>query len=686
VLRILAVVLGLALVTIAALGIAAGSGTAWEPDRRATQDTTGAGQNETFIAANPLDPDNAVVVNKDYRAGTFDYLDTTTDGGLTWAERPFPSAGLDVTGNTDPSVFFRPDGRAYVLWTAEVNWPNAGLYCAWSDDGGLTWSAPAEITPRSGHYDDKAWFAFDSTGGPFNGNIYAAWTRFGLAEIDAARSTDGGATWSAATQISYSGWISDNDGPQPLLLPDGSVIIIFSHANPSGNATLVLSRSTDGGVTWGPDTALFNIVPPPYTLPGEHWRIFTYHTLVRDPVRGWLNLVWHDYRDGASNGIDILTSRSTDEGVTWSAPARLNDDAPGLVRDQWFPVLAAAPDGRLTALWLDRRDDPANRLYYAYSRTSTDGGLTWEPSVRVSSAASDPNLNIPPGADGIGDYIGLAAGQGVMWGSWVDTRNGNQDIYAARELFTPQPPETTTSTTTPKTTPTATNLPPTATVTPTNVSMPSPIPTRPASPTPCLLSFSDVHPEDFFYTPVLYLACHGVIGGYADGTFRPYNNTTRGQTAKIVVLAQRWPLPNPVEPTFEDVPPGSPFYRYIEAAAEHNIIGGYECGAPGEPCDPQNRPYFRWYNDVTRGQIAKIVVLARNWLLLNPPDPTFADVPAGSDFYPYVETAVQHGILSGYPCGDPEPCDPQNRPYFRPGNPATRGQIAKIVYNAVIGP
>ena len=44
-------------------------------------------------------------------------------------------------------------------------------------------------------------------------------------------------------------------------------------------------------------------------------------------------------------------------------------------------------------------------------------------------------------------------------------------------------------------------------------------------------------PTAYYYTPVYYLACRGVVGGYADGTFRPFNNTTRGQMAKIVVLA-----------------------------------------------------------------------------------------------------------------------------------------------------
>jgi len=115
---------------------------------------------------------------------------------------------------------------------------------------------------------------------------------------------------------------------------------------------------------------------------------------------------------------------------------------------------------------------------------------------------------------------------------------------------------------------------------------------------------------------------------------------------------------------------------------QRGIITGYACGNP-EPCDPQSRPVFRPFADVTRGQLTKIVVTAEGWELLHPSSPTFADVSPDSTFYAYIETAVAHAILSGYACGNPEPCDPQSRPVFRPGSSATRGQIAKIVYNAV---
>jgi hypothetical protein len=198
----------------------------------------------------------------------------------------------------------------------------------------------------------------------------------------------------------------------------------------------------------------------------------------------------------------------------------------------------------------------------------------------------------------------------------------------------------------------------------------TPIPTVTPTPTPLCRGerFSDVCPGDYFYQAVTYLSDHGAITGYADGTFRPYNNTTRGQLAKIVVLARGWTIYTPTSPTFRDVPTTDPFYQYIETAYSHNIISGYACGS--------GCLEFRPGNNVTRGQLSKIVMLAEGWPVYTPATPTFNDVGAGNAFYAQIETAYYHNIISGYTCGP-------NCLEFRPGATATRGQIAKIVYNAV---
>jgi len=136
--------------------------------------------------------------------------------------------------------------------------------------------------------------------------------------------------------------------------------------------------------------------------------------------------------------------------------------------------------------------------------------------------------------------------------------------------------------------------------------------------------------------------------------------------------------------SFEDVPPASPFYLFIERLYRRGHMGGYQCGLrETEPCvPPNNRPYFRPNENATRGQISKIVSNAANFI--EPVSGQFyADVTTDNPFYDEIMRLTTRGVMSGYPCGQlpHEPCDSQNRPYFRWGANVTRGQASKIVAN-----
>jgi hypothetical protein len=166
-----------------------------------------------------------------------------------------------------------------------------------------------------------------------------------------------------------------------------------------------------------------------------------------------------------------------------------------------------------------------------------------------------------------------------------------------------------------------------------------------------------------YFAEVTFLNSARVVSGYADGTFRPYNNVTRAQVAKIVVLAFGLPLVAPDGQRFSDVAASDEFASYIETAYANGLVSGYEDGT------------YRPANNVTRGQLAKIVVQAAKLKLDNPESATFSDVAVGSTFYRYIETAYSHGLLSGYPDGT-----------FRSGLEASRGQVCKVTMNAAFPP
>lgn len=130
--------------------------------------------------------------------------------------------------------------------------------------------------------------------------------------------------------------------------------------------------------------------------------------------------------------------------------------------------------------------------------------------------------------------------------------------------------------------------------------------------------FADIGADSPFYQFIQRLASRNVIGGYAcDGIgepcgagnlpyFRPNSNTTRGQIAKIVSSAKGY-TDTPSGQTFQDVPPGSTFYLWVQRLASRSVMGGYACGGVGEPCGAGNLPYFRPAVTATRAQVSKIV-------------------------------------------------------------------------------
>src|SRR4029078_714587 len=106
---------------------------------------------------------------------------------------------------------------------------------------------------------------------------------------------------------------------------------------------------------------------------------------------------------------------------------------------------------------------------------------------------------------------------------------------------------------------------------------------------------------------------------------------------------------------FVDVPHTNTFYLYVRCLACRGIVGGYPCGGPGEPCPGA---YYRPNNNVTRGQVSKIVSESAGFAQVIPnTQQTLEYAPPIGVLWVWIDRLSNRGIIGGYPCGGAfEPC------------------------------
>jgi len=144
------------------------------------------------------------------------------------------------------------------------------------------------------------------------------------------------------------------------------------------------------------------------------------------PYHGNVYLLCTVERNSNPDPADVMFARSTNGGVNWSSPVRVNDDA-GTSAYQWFGTMSVAPTGRIDVIWLDTRDNPGTYLSALYYSNSTDGGETWSQN-EILSDFFDPHVGWPQ-QNKMGDYFHMVSDSNGASLAWAATFNNEQDVY-----------------------------------------------------------------------------------------------------------------------------------------------------------------------------------------------------------------------------------------------------------------
>ncbi|MBI1225259.1 MAG: T9SS type A sorting domain-containing protein [Bacteroidetes bacterium] len=389
----------------------------------AGQNILGDAANEPSLVIDPTNPDRMAIgwrqfdtIANNFRQAGYAF---TFDAGENWH---FPEPIEAGVFRSDPVLDADSEGNFYYnSLTIDAN--NEYVCQVFkSEAGSNTWGTGVDA-----HGGDKQWMTIDRTDGATNGNIYAFWkTNISSCIGGFTRSLDHGETYLPCEQL-----IDDPTRGTLVVSPTGE--LFACGGGPSGG--FIVLKSDDPGImgqslTWnlvqqvnmGGNLAIYD-GPNPSGMLGQAW-IDVDNSGGTTQGNVYLLATVADIIDPAN----IKLSRSTDGGLTWEDPIRINDDQdPDGLNWQWFGSLSVAPNGRIDVTWFDTRDNPGtylSRLYYSYS---ADGGHTWSANEALSEAF-DPHLGWPQ-QQKIGDYNHQRSDNVAAHLAWAATFNGEEDVY-----------------------------------------------------------------------------------------------------------------------------------------------------------------------------------------------------------------------------------------------------------------
>jgi hypothetical protein len=427
---------------------------------------------EPYVAVNPTNSKNVVATWQQdlWSTGAARGIvaGVSFDGGDTWRPVVIPGVSQVSSGTyqraVDTWVAAAPNGDFYHITLAMNGIAGSGrvivvkgnaVLVSKSTDGGLTWSAPTPLIQDStpAGFDDRATVTADPTNASL---VYAVWNHvtnrnpnlnLGVqAEAMFARSTDGGQTWEPNRTIyqTSDSQTSVNIGHQILVRPDGTLIDLFMEADTHSFLPTVVKelRSTDNGLTWSQPITVAPISQIDTIDPetGQFANGSFFATYAVDPHNGNLYAVWADARFSNGQYNSVAFTMSTDGGLTWSAPIRINQTPDTIAignRQAFVPAVAVASDGTVAVSYYDFRNNTPGAglltdywLVHADPRDGLTNPVSWQNENRLTNTSF--NLEQAPGLF-VGDYEGLTAAGKSFYAVWAQPHDSDPDSIFFRD-------------------------------------------------------------------------------------------------------------------------------------------------------------------------------------------------------------------------------------------------------------
>lgn len=386
-------------------------------------------QAESAIAIDPSNPKRIYAVGMNATLGYGLVAARSSDGGATWTRGTVTGAeGLPLAA-ADPSVAFDSYGNLYLSYLSKGTKFTDVL--ALSTDGGATWGG--KPLTYFGQNPDQPTVTTGPGATPGSASVWVTWSGYlGYLWADGAPVSGLGAVgkFEAAQALPASNGLNFGD---IAVGPSGQVTVAGAPETAKAGSTIYTATSAGLGAPFSElRVAAQSGVGGHLGLPAQPHRGTDPETgLAYDrsggPHNGRLYMMYTDSSPVESPNTQLYVRHSEDNGVSWSAPVKVNDDLGEA--SHFLPRLALdQTSGYLAVTWHDTRNDPLKVTTQLFGAFSTNGGESFGPNLQISAGTSNVEGSYPPpvgypAALDYGDYTGASFDAGMLFPSWADNSN-----------------------------------------------------------------------------------------------------------------------------------------------------------------------------------------------------------------------------------------------------------------------